>query len=82
MLRTCSSTSCTHALQFGQYHRNFSSVPSLRIRSMTMPTEPASGRCGECGRFPGNSQTSPSRMCTVLGVPSSTTLTCMFPRTW
>ena len=49
MSRTCSSTSCTSAEQFGQYHWNFSRVPSSRIRSMTRPIEPASGRCGECG---------------------------------
>lgn len=54
MSRTCNSTSCTLCPHSGQYHWNFSSVPSSRTRSTTTPIEPASGRCGECGVLRGS----------------------------
>lgn len=82
MSRTCSSTSYTRLPHSMQYHWNFSSVPSGLIRSTTSPTDPASGRCGECGTRAGSSHIWPSRMCTVSGPLSETTLTCMVPRTW
>src|SRR5690349_4700757 len=44
--------------------------PSSRMRSITTPTEPGSGRCGECGVLRGSSHISPSRTCCVT-TPSS-----------
>jgi len=45
--------------------------PSGRRRSTTSPILPGSGRCGACRTWGGKSSTSPSRMGTSRGRPSS-----------
>src|SRR6185436_17689018 len=81
MFCTFTSTRCTSAQHFGQYHSKPSSTSLGRTFSTTMPTVPA-GRCGEWRQRPGISRISPSRIGTSRGFPFSRMRSTMSPRSW
>ena len=66
----------------GSTTRTPSTMPAGRWRSMTSPTDPGTGRCGEWRTWAGSRNTSPSRIGMSRGAPSSQMRRTMSPRSW